>query len=365
MIVTEQIQKILTLRKPNSMHNLSFHNALNRISQAVPPIWFMRQAGRYHEHYQALSKEHGFTKLCKTPDLAAEVALGPIDDFDFDVSILFSDILFILSALGMGLEYTSEGPKLEFSLDTKTISRLDSSQNAIERLTFQAEALKKTRQRLPDNKSLIGFNGGLWSLFTYAVEGTHKGSLIKTKSSMDLFHPFMELLLPVLIENTRQQLEAGAEIVMMFDTAAGELSPALYHSLVVPYLEKLVSCFPKKIGLYTKGTTPAHYQHPLFEADILAGLGVDHRWSAADLAGLPTGFSQGNFDQTLLFLPKDEFLSHLHSYLDKIYENGPPPGWVSGLGHGVLPKTPTENVRLFVKTVRQYAREHSGKAQIS
>jgi len=345
------------------VHNLAFSNALSRTDQAVPPIWFMRQAGRYHEHYQALSKEYGFTKLCNTPDLAAEVAMGPIDDFDFDVSIMFSDILFVLSALGMGLEYTSSGPKLDFSLSRETFSRLEKSPDVAERLSFQAKALRKTRQRLPDDKSLIGFNGGLWSLFTYAVEGTHKGSLIKTKSSMDLFHSFMEILLPVLIENTRQQLDAGAEIVMMFDTAAGELSPALYQSLVVPYIEKLVSHFPKKIGLYTKGTTPAHYRHPLFEGDLLAGLGVDHRWAPSDMKELKVGFSQGNFDQTLLFLPKDEFLSHLHLYLDKMYENGPPPGWVSGLGHGVLPKTPTENVRLFVQTVRRYSLEHSTSNQ--
>jgi len=349
------------------MPNKAFQNALQRIpqtaSQPAPPIWFMRQAGRYHSHYQALSKEHGFTKLCKTPDLAAEVALGPMDDFDFDVSIMFSDILFVLSALGMGLEYTSVGPKLDFSLSEETFSRLDKSPHVADRLSFQAEALRKTRKLLPDSKSLIGFNGGLWSLFTYAVEGTHKGSLIKTKSSIALFHKFMDLLLPVLIANTKDQLDAGAEIVMMFDTAAGELSPALYHSLVVPYIEQLVSHFPKKIGLYTKGTTPAHYRHSLFEGDMLAGLGVDHRWSADDMKGLPTGFSQGNFDQTLLFLPEEEFLSHLNAYLEKIYENGPPPGWVCGLGHGVLPKTPTKNVRLFIKTVREFAKSHATKTE--
>ncbi len=336
------------------MPNHLFHNALNRVPQETPPIWFMRQAGRYHEHYQALSREHGFTKLCTTPDLAAQVALGPMEDFDFDVSILFSDILFVLSALGMGLEYTSSGPRLDFSLDADTISRLDGSVGVAGRLSFQAEALARTRQLLPDDKSLIGFNGGLWSLFTYAVEGTHKGSLVRAKGSLDLFHSFMELLLPVLIENTRQQLEAGAEVVMMFDTAAGELSPALYHSLVVPYLKELASAFPKKIGLYTKGTTPAHYRHPLFEDGTMAGLGVDHRWSASDMGRLKSGFCQGNFDQTLLFLPEDEFLSHLYSWLDEIHADGPPPGWVGGLGHGVLPGTPTSNVRLFVRGVREY-----------
>ncbi len=336
------------------MTNLAFQNALKHIPQKTPPIWFMRQAGRYHHHYQALSKAHGFTKLCTTPDLAAEVAMGPIDDFDFDVSILFSDILFILDALGMGLEYTSSGPKLEWALNKDTFSKLDKSVNVAEKLSFQAQAVKKTRARLPDNKSLVGFNGGLFSLFTYAVEGTHKGNLIETKTSIALFHDFMEILLPVLIQNTKEQLEAGAEVVMMFDTAAGELSPSLYQSLVVPYIEQYARYFPKKIGLYTKGTTPAHYRHPFFQSDILAGLGVDHRWSVSDMKDLNTGFTQGNFDQTLLFLPKEEFLEHLHAYLARMYKNDPPLGWVSGLGHGILPKTPEENVHLFIKTVREY-----------
>lgn len=339
------------------MTNIAFQNALARKPQKTPPIWFMRQAGRYHSHYQALSKEHGFTKLCQTPDLAAEVAMGPMDDFDFDVSIMFSDILFVLNALGMGLEYTTSGPKLDWSLNKDTFSKLNTSPDAAERLTFQAEALRKTRARLPDNKSLIGFNGGLWSLFTYAVEGTHKGSLIETKKSMDLFHPFMEILLPVLIQNTKEQLESGAEVVMMFDTAAGELSPSLYQSLVLPYVEKIANLFPQKIGLYTKGTTPAHYRHPFFESNMLAGLGVDHRWSASDMSGLNVGFTQGNFDQSLLFLPEEEFLHHLNLYLERMHKNGPSAGWVSGLGHGILPKTPTSNVRLFVKTVREYAND--------
>ena len=160
--------------------------------------------------------------------------------------------------------------------------------------------------------------------------------------------------MPVLIRNIQEQLDAGAEIIMIFDTAAGELSPTLYHSLVVPYLEDMANYFPQKIGLYTKGTTPSHYQHPFFESGVLAGLGADHRWSAADMKQLDKGFVQGNFDQALLFLPEREFLIHLDAYLEKMHKNGPPLGWVSGLGHGILPKTPENNVRLFVKKVREY-----------
>ncbi|HRO68113.1 MAG TPA: uroporphyrinogen decarboxylase family protein, partial [Pseudobdellovibrionaceae bacterium] len=160
--------------------NHAFENALHRREQNVPPIWMMRQAGRYHSHYQALRAKHSFDELCRTPELAAQVALGPIQDFDFDVSILFSDILYPLDALGLGLSYSDSGPKLEKSLGSaEDILGLRSWEDALPRLEFQGQALKCTREVLPANKSLIGFVGGLWTLFVYSVEGSHAGSLVE------------------------------------------------------------------------------------------------------------------------------------------------------------------------------------------
>src|SRR6267142_1531336 len=119
--------------------NPRFQNALARRSQSVPPIWMMRQAGRYHRHYQALRQKHSFMDLCKQPELAAEVAWGPVLDFDFDAAILFSDLLFPLEALGMGLEYTDRGPQLGWNLDEKTLSQLLSIEDAWSHLLFQGE----------------------------------------------------------------------------------------------------------------------------------------------------------------------------------------------------------------------------------
>src|SRR3954465_8272982 len=104
--------------------NARFQNALARLPQRTPPIWLMRQAGRYHKHYQDLRKQHSFMDLCKQPELAAEVAVGPLLDFDFDAAILFSDLLFPLEALGMGLQYTDKGPQLDWSLNPQTIQQL-------------------------------------------------------------------------------------------------------------------------------------------------------------------------------------------------------------------------------------------------
>jgi uroporphyrinogen decarboxylase len=341
------------------MANLKFENALLGKVQPTPPIWMMRQAGRYHKHYQALRAKNSFMQLCKTPELAAEVAFGPIADFDFDVSILFSDLLFPLEVLGMGLEYLDTGPRLGWSLDSETIGRLEDPKVAIRGLEFQAEALEQTRRRLPVEKSLIGFVGGPWTLYVYAVEGGHSGSLTRSKSQPELYRAFCEKLVPLLEMNIRLQLEAGAEVVMIFDTAAGELAPASFRELIAKDLEYLFSKFPGKIGYYSKGTQPAHFQGGWLGNQGLAGFGVDHRWDISSVLREPhKGFVQGNFDQALLFLEPKAFDAQFRSYLEPILKLRPEEraGWVCGLGHGVLPKTPEENVRSFVRIVREVFR---------
>ena len=333
--------------------NARFQNALSRRAQRTPPIWLMRQAGRYHRHYQALRAQHSFMDLCKEPELAAEVALGPVLDFDFDTAILFSDLLFPLEALGLGLEYTDQGPRLSWQLDQQTISQMRPLDDAWPHLRFQGDAVRATRERLARDRSLIGFVGGPWTLFVYAVEGTHQGSLIKAKRLLSLFPRFCQTILPLLERNISMQLESGAEIVMIFDTAAGELAPGIFHAEVVPQLRQLTAVNGARIGYYSKGTQPAHLNHPLFNAGTLAGLGIDHRWELPDVfAKLSVGFIQGNFDQALLLAPREELRQHLESYLQPMIDQRPA-GWICGLGHGVLPGTPEDNVRLFVDTVRE------------
>src|SRR5438445_4344136 len=210
--------------------NARFQNALARRAQPTPPIWLMRQAGRYHRHYQALREKHSFMELCKQPELAAQVALGPVLDFDFDAAILFSDLLFPLDALGMGLKYTERGPQLVWEVNAQNISQLRSIDDAWPHLTFQGEAVRRTRECLPDDRSLIGFVGGPWTLFVYAVEGSHKGSLATSKSLLSLFPRFCEVMVPLLARNIELQLYNGAELVMIFDTAAGELPPGVFRT---------------------------------------------------------------------------------------------------------------------------------------
>lgn len=335
--------------------NALFQNALKRIPQKTPPIWFMRQAGRYHSHYQALRSKHTFDQLCKIPDLASEVALGPIMDFDFDVSILFSDILYPLEAIGMGLEYTDQGPRLGFQLNSQTFSDLNFGESSYQFMNFQKQAMILTREKLPKNKSLIGFVGGLWTLFVYAAEGGHAGSLIKSKTQLSLYKKFSDQLLPFILNNIKLQIEGGAEVVMIFDTAAGEVSPSFFQNHIQPYIEKIALTFPNKIGYYSKGTQNAFF-NPSFNSLPLAGQGFDHRNIITDCFSLSSrGFVQGNFDQALLHMETDDLKRELHNYIDNIKKtsNENLAGWVCGLGHGILPKTPEKNVRLFIDTIRK------------
>lgn len=336
--------------------NVAFENALKRKVQNVPPIWMMRQAGRYHSHYQGLRAKHSFEQLCRQPELAAEVALGPIQDFDFDVSILFSDILFPLDSLGLGLSYSDAGPKLEKALRTETdFKNLRHWEEALPSLEFQGLALKRTREVLPANKSLIGFVGGLWTLFVYGVEGSHSGSLIESKKRAAYFPLFLEKALPLIRANIRLQLNAGAELVMIFDTAAGEVSPAFFKKWIVPALEDLCKTFPGRLGYYSKGTQSVFFDHS-FNDLPWAGRGYDHRWNLPQmLKTSKAGFVQGNFDQGLLHMEAADFDLALDEYLETYTALSPEErvGWVCGLGHGVLPKTPERNVRRFVDRVRE------------
>jgi uroporphyrinogen decarboxylase len=335
--------------------NLKFHNALKGIPQKVPPIWFMRQAGRYHKHYQQLKTKHSFMELCKQPKLAAEVTLGPIEDFDFDVAILFSDLLFPLEVLGMGLKY-EPGPILNFKLNETNINQLKNPNEGISQLHFQAEAIDILKKKLGNDKSLIGFVGGPWTLFSYAVQGTHDGHLLEAKKNLPLLSRFMEILMPLLKQNIELQLNAGAEVVMLFDTSAGALSPAIYREKVIPYLKDLAQSFPLKLGYYARDTHPAHYEDPFFKNSNFLGLGFDHRWNLPSLLPQSNGFVQGNFDQALLFLHQKDLEKELNHYLNdfKKLSELERKNWVCGLGHGVLPATPEENVRFFIRYVREF-----------
>lgn len=335
-----------------------FVRALAGERQDVPPVWCMRQAGRYQRSYQARRRKYSFDQLCREPHLAAGVALDPIHEFDFDAAILFSDLLFPLDALGLPVSYDDGGPQLLRRLDGTNIARLRSVEKAMAGLAFQAEAVALTRAQLPPSKGLIGFVGGPWTLFVYAVEGTHAGSLIRAKSSMRLYRAFARVMVPLLERAARAQLEAGADVVMVFDTAAGELSPDAFRRYLAPDLRRLSRKLPGQLGYFARSIQPAHLGGMgTNEIGEWLGLGVDWRWNISDVltARGRKGFVQGNFDPSLLHLTGRDLARALEEFLAPLAELTPAQrrGWICGLGHGVLPGTPETSVRDFVRTVRR------------
>ena len=305
---------IMTYGKNHQKMNELFNNACGRIAQATPPIWFMRQAGRYHSHYQKLKEKYTFEQLCKEPELAAEVACGPVNEFDLDVAILFSDILFPLEGLGMDLRY-NPGPQLEGS----THGDIDA---AIEHMEFQADALKITREMLPNNVSLIGFVGGPHT--------------IKQYGDVDLL-----TLIPLLKANIDLQLKAGAEKVMIFDSGVATVNN---WSAYVKLLEPLVN---KDVGYYCKRQDVNAVKHYNW-----AGVGIDSTQNLQTLLNeADRGFVQGNFDEQLLLLPPNKLVMQLNMYCDQLQEVDRT-GWVCGLGHGINKTTPEYNVHTFIETIR-------------
>lgn len=330
------------------------------------PVWFMRQAGRYHAHYQALRRKHSFMDLCKKPELACEVTMGPIDDFKFDAAILFSDLLFPLEYLGMGLSYEQGPPTLELHLKTKEdFKNLLPQGQAESFFHFQKEAVQQLKKKLPQDKSLLGFVGAPFTLYTYATEGSHKEGLHLSKRGLyegrfDLF--LRELLSPLLVE-MNLQAQGGADALCLFDTAVGELSPSDFEKYILPSLALICQSFKKenpnkRLVYYSKNTGLAHLRllRSIPEIDVL---GID--WKNNLRATLDEFgdkfFIQGNIDPDWLFLPWEELEKRLQTLWSEMKGSPNLHHWIFGLGHGVLPQTPEENVRRTVQWVHDHCHE--------
>jgi uroporphyrinogen decarboxylase len=322
----------------------------------------MRQAGRYHRHYRSLRERHEFIDLCQVPELAMAVTLGPIEAFGFDAAILFSDLLFPLAAMGMGLRY-APGPQLSWQLrDAQDLARLRGGAEAAAHMSFQARAIELLRARLPPETALIGFVGGPFTLYAYAVAGSHEGFAREGLPGLDdgLYRGFNERLCGLLAANMALQAEAGAHCVAVFDTAAGALDAAQFarhaaEPLAAVMREFRARCPDTRVIYYSRDTGPAHWA-ALRGADLQC-LGIDWRHDLVQVLRAQHGTRsvQGNIDPHWLLLPSAELERRLRACFERLL--GEPAalraGWVCGLGHGVLQSTPEENVRLTLAIQRE------------
>lgn len=325
------------------------------------PVWFMRQAGRYHSHYQGIKKNSDFMTMCKNPKLACEVTMGPINDFNFDAAILFSDLLFPLEQLGMGLVY-NPGPQLGFRLENPSdLKKLKLIAPGAQYFNFQKEATELLRAELPQTKSLLGFVGAPWTLYTYAVEGSHAGNLTSSKKGFydGRWKGFLEILVPELLAEMSVQAQGGADAICLFDTAVGELTFVDFKEFIIPVLREITKEFkklhPNKKVVYYSKLTHINYLKEI-QDDNIDVLGVDWRMDLSlALKELSKDYYvQGNFDPSYLHYDWNLVEQKLAQFYAPIRESGVDQSkWIMGLGHGVLQQTPEENVKRAVEYIHK------------
>lgn len=347
-----------------SLKNDTFIRALLKQPVAYTPVWMMRQAGRYLPEYRQVREKAGsFLDLCTNPELACEVTLQPLRRFDFDAAILFSDILTIPDAMGLGLYFTEgEGPKFKSPIRSiADIERLPIPDPEVE-LRYVMDAVRLIRQALQGSVPLIGFSGSPWTLATYMVEGGSSKSFQKVKSLMYDQPKHMHIMLDKLAQSVaaylNAQIAAGAQAVMLFDTWGGMLTSEDYLEFSLNYAKQVRSLLNTGSGdqkiptiLFTKGG--GQWLEAMADTGYDA-LGLD--WQTdIHIARARVGDKvalQGNMDPVTLYAQPDYIEAKVKAILEK-YGSGS--GHVFNLGHGILPDINPDHVKAMVDAVHQHS----------
>jgi len=338
------------------MMNERFLKACRREPVDCTPVWFMRQAGRYMAEYRALRAKHSILELCKTPELAAQVTLQPIDRFPLDAAIIFADILLPLEPMGLRLEFAQgEGPVIHNPVrDQADVERL----NVIDggELEYVAEAIRQARRALNGRVPLIGFAGAPFTLASYAIEGGSSRNYLLTKQLMycepKAWHQLMDKFARVITGYLRRQIKAGAQAIQLFDSWVGCLSVGDYVEYVLPHVQLIFEGLKREgVPMIHFGTGTSAMLRQMREAggDVI---GVDwriHLDEAWAIVGHDVAI-QGNLDPLTLFAPLHEIERRV---ADILHRAGGRPGHIFNLGHGILPTTPIEHVAATIDMVHK------------
>lgn len=321
------------------------------------PIWIMRQAGRYLPEYNNVRKNFpNFIEFCLNSDAATEVTLQPIDKFGFDAAILFSDILIVPHALGLKVEFKKDhGPIVEKIEKEDDLKKLNVDVTVFESV---ATSVTKIRKKLEKSKTLIGFAGAPWTVASYIIEGGGSKDFANTKifalQNEKTFEKLIDILTEATIKYLSLQIEAGAEVVKIFDSWAGVLSLSQFKKYVVTPTQKIVTSLNQKFPNIKIIGFPrlAHFYLSEFSANVnIDGIAVDQftpmNWAKENCNGKVI---QGNLDNYTLLSSKDVISREVR----KIFEDVGSKKFIFNLGHGILPQTPVENVYHLVEEVRKY-----------
>jgi uroporphyrinogen decarboxylase len=333
-----------------------FLRACRREPVPFTPVWLMRQAGRYMAEYRALRARYAFLDLCKTPDVACEVTLQPVERLGVDAAILFADILLVLEPLGVGLEFArGDGPRIHRPVRTAEDVARFKPVDVHESVGFVFDTVRLARRALAGRVPLIGFAGAPFTLASYLIEGGPSREYLTTKRFMraerEVWHALMGRLADITGDYLGGQVEAGAQAVQLFDSWVGTLSPADYREFVLPHSRAAIRRVPAGVPVIHFGTGTATLLSLMKEAggDVI---GLDWRseiGSAWEGLG-PAVAVQGNLDPAILLSDVAEIRRAAISILDAV---GGRPGHVFNLGHGVHQETPVDHVKALVEMVHE------------
>ncbi len=322
----------------------------------------MRQAGRYLSEYRAVREKVDFLTLCKTPELAAEVSIQPVDIIGVDAAIIFSDILLIPEAMGMKLKIIeATGPvfdkPIRKSQDFDNLKKIEPAKD----LKFVLDALSLTKKELNGRVPLIGFCGSPWTLFTYMVEGNGSKTFSIAKQMIfnepELAHKILNSLSVLLGGYLSAQIESGADAIQIFDTWGGLLSPKDFNDFSLQYIEKIISLIKQKdepIIVFTKGAHHSLNKTANCGADVISLDWTFDIGKARELVGSSVAL-QGNLDPSVLYAKNEKIEEEAGNVLKSF---GKGSGHIFNLGHGILPDVKPEKVKALVNYVKQESKKY-------
>jgi uroporphyrinogen decarboxylase len=335
-----------------------FLRACRRERVDRPPVWFMRQAGRYMAEYRALRQNYSLLQLCRTPDLATQVTLQPVRRIELDAAILFSDLLLPLAPLGIPFDFIAgEGPSIERPVRSAADIDALRSPDPRESLAFTFAAIRQIKRELGDTLPLIGFAGAPFTLASYAIEGGPSNNFAMTKSLMyadsGAWHRLADKLARFVADYLVAQIEAGVDAVQVFDSWVGALNAEDYREFALPHTQKIFRAIDGRVPTIHFGVNTGAILHLMREAggDVIGAdwrIGLDEAW---ERIGTDRGI-QGNLDPTLLLGPRDRLFNGARDVLARAAGR---PGHIFNLGHGILPSTPVEHVQALARFVHQYS----------
>ena len=346
----------------NSQKESLFIRAANSESTERPPVWMMRQAGRFMKEYWDIKNKYSFLEMCKTPELAADVTMLPVDLLGIDAAILFSDILVTGEAMGGDLSFNQGvGPK--FSNPVRTQADVDRLQTGVnDKLQYVADAIKVIQQRLDNRIPLIGFAGAPFTVMSYLVEGGSSKDFKLTKLMLhnqpELAHQLLSKIAEVTTDYLNLQIAAGVNAVQIFDSWAQALAWDDYKEFSHQYITRIISGLNRKdipVISFCKGSSVFAPLMAEANPDVIS---IDWNVDLLDIKKrLPEGIAvQGNLDPFVLYADKKVIKDRIHRLFDRMKGEK---GFIFNLGHGIMPDIPFDNVKYAIEVVKDYSYEYS------